>query len=118
MEKLDSILEHLTVPATSFSAYSSRPTSMFGAILCGTTTPCLCRQTSIQQKLSTDLEKSIDPAMIATSLIIINMDETPLSYDMLRSSRITKKGATQVHIQGTKSKHLLTAHSNCVMKSF
>ena len=33
---------------------------------------------------------------------IINMDDTPIYFDMPRSSTVSKKGAREVHIQGTK----------------
>ena len=34
--------------------------------------------------------------------LILNMDETPIFFDMPRSSTVTKKGAKEIHIRGTK----------------
>ena len=34
--------------------------------------------------------------------LILNMDETPIDFDVPRSSIVTKKGAREIRIQGTK----------------
>ena len=72
----------------------------------------LRRVTSIQQKLPANLEKKLEKFMDdARALrechhfrdeLIINMDETPIFFDMHRSSTINKKGAREVRVRGTK----------------
>ena len=72
----------------------------------------LRRHTSIQQKLPADLEKKLEKLMDEVKTLrqhhnfpddlIINMDETPIYFDMPRSSTVSKKGAREVLIRGTK----------------
>ena len=68
--------------------------------------------TSIQQKLPTDLERKLERFMQDVKALreshkfpeylIINMDETPIFFDMPRAQTIAKTGAHEVRVRGTK----------------
>lgn len=71
-----------------------------------------CRvKTSIQQKLPAQLEKQLENFMKQVKELrkahsfspdlIINMDETPLYFDMPASRTINKRGARQIRIKST-----------------
>ena len=74
----------------------------------------LCRHTSMQQKLSADLNKKLEKLMNAVKTLqephnlpddlVINMDKKSLCYVMPQSSTVTKKGTQDVHIRGTKGR--------------
>ena len=71
----------------------------------------LRRQTSIQQKLPAQLEGKISTFLADVKALrmqhnfvddlIINMDETPVCFDMASNSTIAKKGSREVIIRGT-----------------
>ena len=72
----------------------------------------LRRTTSIQQKLPADLEKKLERFMQDVKALreihqfpdnlIINMDETPIYFDMPKAHTIAKTGAREVRVRGTK----------------
>ena len=72
----------------------------------------LRQTTSIQQKLAADLERKLkrftqDVKALRESHkfpehLIINMDEAPIFFDMLRAQTIAKTGAREVRVRGTK----------------
>lgn len=84
----------------------------------------LRRRTSIQQKLPADLEKKLEKMMEEVKTLterhnfpddlIINMDESPIYFDIPRSSTVNKKSAREVRIRGTKGgKKLVTYVVSC-----
>jgi hypothetical protein len=78
-------------------------------LLCNSLT--LRKTTSIQQKLPPQLEKQLATFMGELKTIreyhkfplayILNMDETPIWFDMPRGYTVAEKGAKQVRIRGT-----------------
>jgi hypothetical protein len=72
----------------------------------------LRKHTSIQQNLPAGLERKLEKFIDEVKTfreqhnfpdnLIINMDETPIFFDMPRSSTVTGKGAKEVRIRGTK----------------
>ena len=72
----------------------------------------LRQTTSIQQKLAADLERKLkrftqDVKALRESHkfpehLIINMDEAPIFFYMLRTQTIAKTGAREVRVRGTK----------------
>lgn len=87
----------------------------------------LCRHTCIQQKLLADLEKKLEKLMDEVKVLrqqhnfpddlILNMNETPIYFDMPRSSTVTKKGAKEVHNQLRHQRREETGGIHCVMFS-
>ena len=67
---------------------------------------------SIQQKLPADLERKLEPFMQDIKALreshkfpdnlIINMNETPIFFDMQRAQTIAKTGVHEVRVRGTK----------------
>ena len=72
----------------------------------------LRRTTSIQQKLPADLERKLERFMQDVKALreshkfpehlIINMDETPIFFDMPKAQTMAKTGAREVQVRGTK----------------
>ena len=62
-----------------------------------------CQQTSIQQKLPAQLDEKLSSFLceIKANELIINMDETPVYFDMGANSTIEKLGKKEVVIRGT-----------------
>ncbi len=81
-------------------------------------------KTSISQKLPAQLEKKLESFMVQIRALrakhqypkelIINMDETPMYFDMVPGYTINKKGAKEVHIRSSGSdKKRMTAVVTC-----
>ena len=72
----------------------------------------LRKHTSVQQKLPADLEKKLESLLDEVKILrerhnfsdelIINMDETPVFFDMPRQHTIHTTGAKEVRVSGTK----------------
>ena len=72
----------------------------------------LRRTTSIQQNLPANLEQKLEQFMQDVKTLrvthkfpdnlILNMDETPIFFDMPKNCTIAKSGAREVRVRGTK----------------
>ena len=81
-------------------------------------------KTSISQKLPAQLEQKLESFMVQVralrakhqypSNLIMNMDETPMYFDMVPQYTISKKGCKEVHIRSSGSdKRRLTVAVTC-----
>ena len=71
----------------------------------------LCSKTSITQKLPAQLEKKLEAFLNEVRVrrsensylidLIINMDETPMYFDMVPQSVVTKKGVREVRVRSS-----------------